>query len=285
MSLGPLRRSVSALLDESGMARAVRLREPVLNGVPRLTWDRQVGPYRRYVQFAPLAGGAFGLYGLLYGQWIGDENGGHGVDAPDQFDSRGMGDLEYAVAFLRGWLIEQRDWKALPRSTSFMARRPDKLTLRTDAKAFIVYSPFALAHAGRGDDILAAAFSTPGDVARQVNEGRVAVFGTGATGDFDLALEFGGFHPPELATFPFQARLGLEVRDETVCVRALNDLARWDAACPEAQTFPFTDGYYRVTVAYKAPRCGEGEPRLIRLHFEFESERLVLHHTGVPLVG
>ncbi len=115
MRVEDLKTRITALLRELGLDEAeIRLRENILAGYPRATWDRQVGKYRRYVQFTPLDDEFAGRCGLLYGQWVGDANGGFGVRDPEQFDSRSLGDLDYCVEFVRAWLVETRDWRSLP---------------------------------------------------------------------------------------------------------------------------------------------------------------------------
>jgi hypothetical protein len=115
MGVDLLKSAVAELLRGVGLDEAeVPSKEKILADHPRITWDRQVGKYRRYAQFTPLSDFP-GKYGILFGQWVGDANGGYGVADPEQFDARRLGDLDYCLAFLGAWLVECVDWRALPR--------------------------------------------------------------------------------------------------------------------------------------------------------------------------
>lgn len=86
---------------------------------------------------------------------------------------------------------------------------------------------------------------------------------------------------PDDARFP--VRLGLEIRDETVCFRDLYDLRSWNPECPSSQRLSMPNGFYRITVYTREPASGiVGDSQEIHLHFVPILEKAKLAHTGVP---
>jgi hypothetical protein len=147
----------------------------------------------------------------------------------------------------------------------------------------ILYSPFAVRHIPTGQDYLEPHFWKPDDVARHVNACQIAAFGTGSPGRYLLELYDGPLDEKGLASATASVRLGIEVRDDSLCFRDLYDLMRWNPECPAAQAIPVANGFYRIT-AYTSPSLddleGAGQP--VWLHFEASSEKPLLSWAEVP---
>jgi hypothetical protein len=147
----------------------------------------------------------------------------------------------------------------------------------------VLYSPFAVGHIQKGQDYLEPHFWEPDDVARHINGCQISAFGTGSPGHYRLELYDGALDEKAFASAKARARLGIEVRDRTLCVRDLYDFIRWDPECPGPQTVSLENGFYRITV-YTSPSpadvLGNGQP--VSLHFEPWPEKPPLAWAGVP---
>lgn len=147
----------------------------------------------------------------------------------------------------------------------------------------IFYSPFAVTHIQEGDDYLKRSFWEPEDVARHVNQCHIAALGTGSPGDFRLILYDGNLKNTAVEEAEFKARLGLEVREQTVCFRDLYDLMDWSPHCPTEHQAAFPDGFYLITAYCSRPRSGIfGDHQTIYLHFDHVSQRPKLAWKGIP---
>jgi hypothetical protein len=157
------------------------------------------------------------------------------------------------------------------------------LTLRVSGLGIILYSPWAVAGIPPGSDYLSTQFWQGPDVARQVNACCLSGVGTGSLGDYHLHFYTGPLDDDALASAELRVRLGLEVRDRTVCVRDLYDLLSWDPVCPPGQRLELEDGFYRIT-AYTTtpPNSIVGDEQEIYLHFQSVASRPHLVHEGVP---
>jgi hypothetical protein len=151
---------------------------------------------------------------------------------------------------------------------------------------FVVYSPFATSHILPGEDYLTASFLEPEDVLRHVLSCRIATFGTGTPGDFILRVFDGKLNEEAMRSADFKLRLCLEVRDEAVHVRDVNDLMEWDADCPKDQVIGVPDGFYRITAYSNRPGSGIlGQDQEIFLHFEKTPAAPAIRYDDIPMLG
>ena len=78
-------------------------------------------------------------------------------------------------------------------------------------------------------------------------------------------------------------RLGIKVRDGTVCLRDLYDLMEWSATCPARQRVRVRDGFYRLTVLSDPPASGVlGDRQRIAIYFERTARKPAIRWQGVP---
>jgi hypothetical protein len=163
------------------------------------------------------------------------------------------------------------------------APKPAQINLSVRGLGIVLYSPWAVRDIPASSDFLTTHLWKPEDVAQYVNASIISCVGTGSPGDYivNIAPELLDGGLPEDAAFP--TRLGLEVRDETVCVRDLYDFLSWKPDCPTAQKVRMANGFYRITAYTKEPASGVlGDSQEIYFHFERTSERAALAHVGVP---
>ncbi len=164
-----------------------------------------------------------------------------------------------------------------------MPTPPCRIELDLAGLGVILYSPFAVAHIAEGIDYLGRHFERPEEVARHVMECRLTAFCTGSPGRFRLTFVPGEPDEAEIQAAKFKLRLGLEVRDGTVCVRDLYDLMDWTAECPEGQTLSVPDGFHRLTVCSSPPPSGIiGDDQDVTIWMEPVADRPTLKWVGVP---
>jgi len=157
------------------------------------------------------------------------------------------------------------------------------LRLQIDGIGVVLYSPWAVADIPPGSDYLSAHLWRADDVARHVNASRFAAFGTGSPGTFVLHFSTDGLSEASLQRADFKVRLGLEVRDDLICVRDLYAFSSWEPVCPQAQQLPWPSGFYRLTVHSSAPASGVlGDDQDIFIHVQSSLTRPDLAHRGVP---
>jgi hypothetical protein len=136
--------------------------------------------------------------------------------------------------------------------------------LESPGLQIIMYSPFAASEMEDGRDY-AARLPDGRDLVDHMNDCRMLAVGTrwpehGYWLHFSSSLDHA-----VIARASDHALFGVEVRDQQLCVRAGDDLFRWDPACPNEQLVSIEDGFYMVT-AMMLPFDGEGPVRIF-LHF------------------
>jgi hypothetical protein len=147
----------------------------------------------------------------------------------------------------------------------------------------VFYAPFAVRHISEGADYLAAHFRNASDVAQHVMACEISTFGTGSSGRYRLLLYDDPIDHAGLEEAARKVRLGIEVRDQTLCFRDLYDLMHWSSECPKAQQIAVPDGFYRITAYTSAPESGVlGDDQEVALHLERVPERPTLRWAGVP---
>jgi hypothetical protein len=147
----------------------------------------------------------------------------------------------------------------------------------------ILYSPWAAKHIMPSSDYLTPRFWSPGDVARHVNAYTITCVCTGSPGDFRLHFHTGRLNDTALHSAAFRVRLGVLVRETTLCVRDLYDLLEWNPATPSAQLLSLEDGYYRITAYTSRPPSGVfGDHQDVYFHLQRLEEPPNVFHDGVP---
>jgi hypothetical protein len=161
---------------------------------------------------------------------------------------------------------------------------PNKtLCLDVAGLGIIIYSPFSTDAIQPKEDYLEHSFSDPAKVETQAVEGRIVGVSTGTPGRF--ILDFADGYPPQeiVDKHRFKLRLGVEVRDQTLCIRDLYDLLQWEPTCPVAQTIGLEDGFYDLTLLSDVPQSDMlGDDQVIKVYFQKVSEMPKLRYNGVP---
>jgi len=158
-----------------------------------------------------------------------------------------------------------------------------QIDLEIAGLGIILYSPFAVAHIADGENYLRPHFWRPEAVAEHVNACTLTCFCTGSPGRYHLSLVNRAASTEEENRASLKLRLGIEVRDEVLCVRDLYDLLEWSATCEAEQQVRLRDGFYRLTVLSDPPENGIlGDDQHITIYFEHMSEKPPIHHAGVP---
>ncbi|MFZ6733711.1 hypothetical protein ACO0LG_17420 [Undibacterium sp. Ji42W] len=164
-----------------------------------------------------------------------------------------------------------------------IGKRNKKICLDVAGFGFIFYSPFSTEFIQHGEDYFETTFSDPAVVEKQATEGRIVGVSTGTPGRFFLEI-FKGY--PEQTTLErhiFKLRLGVEVRDRTLCIRDLFDLLNWDAECPREQMIDIDDGFYHLTLLSNEPESGVlGDDQVVQLYLQELPEMPRLKYSGVP---
>jgi len=157
------------------------------------------------------------------------------------------------------------------------------IKLEIQGIGIIFYSPFAVANIKEGEDYLSRHYADADQVGPHIRDGTIVGFGTGSPGTFALQF-FAGYPDPEtLASLESRLRLGIRIRDKTLCVRDLYDLLQWTAACPPGQTLSLDDGFYHVTLCGALPRSGIlGDAQTILVYLNPLAVMPALRVDGVP---
>lgn len=147
----------------------------------------------------------------------------------------------------------------------------------------MLYSPSAVAHIPEGSDYLQDHFQQPADVARHVMAAELTAFCTGSPGTFRVRLCDEPLDEVEISAAEFKLRLGLQIQNETICLRDLYDLMNWSATCPSEQQFSMKNGWSRLTVCSSRPASGIlGDGQVISIYFESWPDKPSLRWEGVP---
>lgn len=158
-----------------------------------------------------------------------------------------------------------------------------EINLSITGLGVIIYSPFATTAITEGEDFLTSHFWQPEKVAEHVNACQLSAFCTGSPGKFRLNLIDGIYPEDDIRNAIAKIRLGIEVRDQTLCFRDLYDLMEWTSACPSEQVISIPTGYYLLTVFTQLPESGVlGDNQMITIHFQAVQSRPVLAWNGVP---
>jgi hypothetical protein len=157
------------------------------------------------------------------------------------------------------------------------------IRLEVAGLGMIFYSPFSAASIAEGEDYLEKCFSDPDFVEKQAVEGKLVGVSTGTSGIFPLEVFWG--YPPESIDKQYDRslRLGVEVRDQKLCIRDLYDLIRWESQCPPEQIIELADGFYHITLLTRDPPSGIlGDNQEILVYLQKLPQMPKLRYNGVP---
>ncbi|UOD32321.1 hypothetical protein INH39_12005 [Massilia violaceinigra] len=157
------------------------------------------------------------------------------------------------------------------------------MELEIAGPGFIIYSPFAAAGIAEGEDYLETGFENPSEVERQALEGLIVGVSTGSPGIFVLTFR-SGYPPPDMRdVYGCALRLGVAVKDRSLCIRDLFDLIDWSPACPAHQRLELDDGFYHITLLSKALSPGDpSSAHEILVYLQTLNEMPALRYNGVP---
>lgn len=157
------------------------------------------------------------------------------------------------------------------------------VVLEISGPGILVYSPFAAAHIREGEDYLTTSYMDEEQVQPHIQRGGLVAFGTSTPGTFVIHAR-GGYPPEEtLDAADYTLRLGLEVKDRTVCLRDLYDLLDWTAEVPPEQLIELDDGFYHITLHSNRPPSGVlGDNQEVWMYFQPLPEMPALYPRGVP---
>ncbi len=157
------------------------------------------------------------------------------------------------------------------------------IRLEISGVGFIIYSPFATSHIAEGEDYLETGFVDSHEVERQAIEGKLVGVCTSSPGTFLLEVLEGYPSDDTLGENKYKLRLGVEVRDTTLCIRDLYDLIDWSSDCPAEQALKVENGFYHVTLLSGDPPSGVlGDDQRILLYLQKLNEMPLLRFNGVP---
>lgn len=158
-----------------------------------------------------------------------------------------------------------------------------EIALSVAGLGVILYSPPAVARIRDGSDYLQDHFSQPADVARHVMACELTTFCTGSPGSFLLRFLDGPPNDADVQAADFKLRLGLWVRNGTICVRDLYDLLQWMPECRSKQQLSVPDGWYLLTVFSSRPASGIlGDDQVITINLEPVADKPRLRWESIP---
>ncbi len=157
------------------------------------------------------------------------------------------------------------------------------MTLEICGLGIIFYSPPAAAHIAEGENYLIANYMAEDQVQPHIQRGTIVGFGTASPGVYILHILKGYPDAQTLAESTYKLRLGIEVKDNTLCFRDLYDLMDWTAECPPEQCIALDDGYYHITLCSNRPESGiVGDNQHIQVYFNTLNQMPNLVSRGVP---
>lgn len=157
------------------------------------------------------------------------------------------------------------------------------IQLCTEGMGIVFYSPETTKDIPKGIDFLNAEYSKSEDVADHIKKGDVVGFCTGSSGEFILKFREGYPKKNIYEEYSVTARLGIEIKDDKLCMIDLFWLTEWSTDCPEEQILKIEPGYYHITLCTKCPHSGIwGDSQIIYVYLNKLDEMPALNWPGVP---
>ncbi len=157
------------------------------------------------------------------------------------------------------------------------------IELVIDGMGIVFYSPETNKEIPEGIDFFNNEYSNPDDVAKHLKKGDVVGFCTGTGGEFTLRFRDG--YPDEsiIDEYPVCVRLGIDIKDDKLCMIDLFWLMEWSVECPKEQILNIVPGYYHITLCTKCPESGVwGDNQTIYVYLNKLNEMPELVWNGVP---
>lgn len=157
------------------------------------------------------------------------------------------------------------------------------IEIEIEGLGLIIYSPFATKNIGEGEDYLTSNYMSEDQVQVHVQKGTIVGFGTGSPGRYIIDILEGYPEDDHLDASDFKLRLGIEVKNEKVCIRDLYDLMEWTSFCPPEHSLFMKDGFYHITLCSNKPESGLiGDNQTISAYFNKLSKMPALSKMGIP---
>ena len=157
------------------------------------------------------------------------------------------------------------------------------IELCIDGMGIVFFSPKTTKDIPEEIDFFNQEYSAPADVSAHLKKGDVVGFCTGLGGDFILKFREG--YPDDRINneYSVSARLGIEIKDDKLCMIDLFWLMEWSTECPKEQILNVAPGYYHITLCTKRPESGIwGDKQTIYVYLNKLDEMPELTWEGVP---
>lgn len=157
--------------------------------------------------------------------------------------------------------------------------------LSIDGMGIVFYSPETNKNIPKGYNFFEEEYAEAETVKKHVKKGDVVGFCTGSGGDFMLKFRAGYPEESVLKEYPVTLRLGIDIRDEKLCIIDLFWLWEWGGDCPSEQTVSIDSGYYYITLCTRKPDSGVwGDNQTILVYLNKSDSMPEIVCSGVPLL-
>ena len=157
------------------------------------------------------------------------------------------------------------------------------IELCIDGMGIVFFSPKTTKDIPEGIDFFNQEYSAPADVSAHLKKGDVVGFCTRSGGDFTLKFREGYPDDGIINDYSVCARLGIEIKDDKLCMIDLFWLMEWSTECPKEQILNVAPGYYHITLCTKRPESGIwGDKQTIYVYLNKLDEMPELTWEGVP---
>lgn len=158
------------------------------------------------------------------------------------------------------------------------------IQLNITGLGIIMYSDFAVSEIAEGEDYFSSCYQLPEQVAKHIHQGTIVGFCISSPGKYILKFLNGYPSEAELDSSEFKLRLGIEVKDNRVCVRDLYALMDWKSNCQPNQVIQIENGFYHVTLCGNISASGIlGDNQEINVYLQLIDKMPELKYAGVPI--
>ncbi|MPQ31644.1 hypothetical protein E4V42_09350 [Clostridium estertheticum] len=158
----------------------------------------------------------------------------------------------------------------------------EKIALEIEGLGIILYSDFAVKDIENDEDYFTENYNTPEDVVKHIESGTIVGFCTGSPGKYILNFKEGYPSEQESRISDLKLRLGIEVRDNRICIKDLYDLLEWSK--DEEKFIKIENGFYHITLCGNIPVSGIiGDDQWINIYLKRLDSMPKLRYTGVPM--
>ena len=158
-----------------------------------------------------------------------------------------------------------------------------KIVIDIEGLGIILYSDFAVKGIEDDEDYLSENYNKPEDVVRHIENGTIVGFCTGSPGQYTLNFKEGYPSEQEVRISDLKLRLGIEVRDNRICVSDLYSLLEWSTE-EEPEFIKIENGFYHITLCGNIPTSGiTGDDQWINVYLKRLDSMPELRYSGVPM--